>query len=257
MTDRMHASALSNEQLMSIAYDDDTLSQPEREHLEQCAICQQQLTAYRETNTRLRSRLYRTLCPDAIRLNYYCLGMVPEEERVAVASHLLDCPSCADEVAEIRRLQASVELYPPTAFSPGAFIRRLFATLVVQQAQPVVRDDVRVTGWPRQYRAESLDLSLHLSRASNGEMMLLGIITSSDPEVTVDAFEGAIVGLYNAPGPLSKDSQEAETSAPFLFTEVDDVGNIMLEPVAAGSYVMIVRLPEEEIVIEGLDITQQ
>src|SRR5258707_8460816 len=34
-------------------------------------------------------------------------SMVPEERRISIASHLLDCPLCADEVAEIRTLQAA------------------------------------------------------------------------------------------------------------------------------------------------------
>jgi anti-sigma factor RsiW len=136
-----------------------------------------------------------------VRLNYYCLGGVPEAERIRIASHLLDCPLCADEVAEIRREQASFDPFPTGGFSLRSAVRRIFATLVVQQAQPVLRDDIPGTGWPRQYRAESVDLSLHLSRASNGETMLLGIITSTDPMETVDTFEGVMVELYRAPGP--------------------------------------------------------
>ena len=96
MTDRMHASALSEEELMSVAYDDDILSADQRTHLEQCTICQQQLAMYTTTNALLSSKLYRTLCPSAVNLNYYCLGVVSEEERMQIANHLLDCPSCAD-----------------------------------------------------------------------------------------------------------------------------------------------------------------
>jgi hypothetical protein len=45
-----------------------------------------------------------------------------------------------------------------------------------------------------------------------------------------------------------------EAPVPFLSTQVDDVGNILLEPVPAGNYFMIVRLPDLEVVIEGLNI---
>ena len=84
MTDRMHASALSEEELMSVAYDDDILSADQRTHLEQCTICQQQLAMYTTTNELLSSKLYRTLCPSAVNLNYYCLGVVSEEERMQI-----------------------------------------------------------------------------------------------------------------------------------------------------------------------------
>ena len=240
MTDRMHASALSEEELMSVAYDDDILSADQRTHLEQCTICQQQLAMYTTTNELLSSKLYRTLCPSAVNLNYYCLGVVSEEERMQIANHLLDCPSCADEVAEIRRTQASVELYPPGAWSPVAALRR---------------------DAPRQYRAETLDLSLHISRASNGEILLLGIITSADPNEPVDAFEGEKVGLYLA----SEDAinrvptdggEKAEDILSRFTTEVDDVGNIVLEDIQPGNYVMILHLPDREVIIEGLNIDQ-
>jgi hypothetical protein len=256
MTDRTHASALSEEELMSVAYDDDILSADQRTHLEQCTICQQQLAMYTTTNALLSSKLYRTLCPSAVNLNYYCLGVVSEEERIQIANHLLDCPSCADEVAEIRRTQASVELYPPGAWSPIAALRRIFATLVVQQAQPVTRAMTPGKGWPRQYRAESLDLSLHLSRASNGEILLLGIITSADANESVDAFEGQKVDLYLAPGPLATEGENADAILPGFTTEVDDVGNIVLEDIQPGNYVMILHLPDREVIVEGLNIDQ-
>src|SRR5947209_4222846 len=207
MTDSLHALAPSNEELMSLAYNEGTLAEEERKHLEQCPICQERLATYTHTNALLRSKLYRSICPSAVRLNYYCLGGVPEAERISIASHLLDCPLCADEVAEIRREQANFDPFPASVFSLRTAVRRIFATLVVQQAQPVLRDDIPGTGCPRQYHAEAVDLSLHLSRASNGETMLLGIITSTDPTQTVDTFEGVMVELYNAPGPLVTGSE--------------------------------------------------
>jgi hypothetical protein len=253
--DRPHALAPSNEELMSVAYNEGTLPAEEQAHLEQCSICQQRLAIYMRTNALLRAKLYRRLCPGAVDLNYYCLGMVPEERRISIASHLLDCPLCADEVAEIRRLQANFDPFPSIPDSLRTAVRRLLATLVVQQAHPVTRDITPSAGWPRQYRAEAIDLSLHLSRESNEEIMLLGIITSTDSTATVGAFEGVTVDLYQAPGPLSVQSEgDQETTTPFLSTQVDDVGNILLEPIPAGDYIMIIRLSNLEVVIESLTI---
>ncbi|HEY6541599.1 MAG TPA: hypothetical protein VIZ18_11700, partial [Ktedonobacteraceae bacterium] len=252
--DRSHTLAPSDEELLGVAYDEEVLPDEKREHLDQCNACQQRLAAYRRINSRLFSKLYRSACPDAVDLNYYCLGGLSQEARVTIASHVLDCPACADDVAEIRHQQAAFEPVPATGFSLRAAVRRLFGTLVVQQAQPVTRDMAPTAGWPRQYRAESLDLSLHLSRASNGETMLVGIVTSRDQNITAEAFEGVTVDLYQAPGPLpagGDGSQSGEeTTAPFLSTQVDDVGNILLEPIPAGKYLMILRLPDLEVIIE-------
>jgi anti-sigma factor RsiW len=253
--DSSHTLAPSDEELLSMAYDEGALPEEKKEHFEQCDLCQQRLATYKRTNSRLLSKLYRSACPSAVDLNYYCLGVVSKEERVSIASHLLECPACTDDVAEIRRTQAAFEPFPPAAFSLRTAVRRLFATLVVQQAQPVTRDMAPSTGWPRQYRTETIDLSLHLSRAANGEIMLLGIITSTDADMTVEAFEGTEVDLYSAPGSLAEVAQASdEAPTPFLTAEVDDVGNILLEPVPAGNYAMVVRLPDLEVVIEGLNI---
>ncbi len=244
--------APTDELLLSLVYDEGTLSPREQAHIDQCPVCQQRLATYTSLTAALLTKLHRRLCPSAVHLNYYCLGMVPEKERVSIASHLLDCPRCADEVVEIRRVQAAFEPLPPTVPSLRTAIRRLFATLVVQQAQPVKRNDTQAAGWPRQYQAEALALSLHLARQAGGELMLLGILTSSDPAETADVFEGVTVELYVAPGPLSAEGREA--SEALLTTQVDDVGNLLLEPVPAGEYLLIIRLPDREIVIEDLNI---
>src|ERR1700730_17567791 len=107
MMDRSHALAPSDEELLGVVYDEEMLPDEKREHFEQCGVCQQRLAAYKRTNSRLLARLYRSACPGAVDLNYYCLGVVPDEERVAIASHVLDCPACADDVVEIRRQQAA------------------------------------------------------------------------------------------------------------------------------------------------------
>ena len=91
-----------------MAYGEEMLPVAKRDHLEQCEACQQRLASYRRLNSRLFSKLYRSACPGAVELNYYCLGGLSQEDRVSIASHVLDCPTCADDVAEIRRQQLSV-----------------------------------------------------------------------------------------------------------------------------------------------------
>ncbi len=241
--------APTDEKLLSLVYNEGTLSTQEQAHFATCSICQRRLDTYTGMTNALVSRLHRQLCPSAVRLNYYCLDMVPAEERSRIASHLLDCPRCADEVAEIRRTQAAFEPFPAATPALPAAIRRIFATLVVQQAQPVTRTAAPAEGWPRQYQAEAISLSLHLSRQAGGEIMLLGILTSSDPAQTVDAFDGVIVDLYSG-----ATFSETEDREPVLAARVDDIGNLLLTPIPAGSYTLILRLPGQEIVIEDLTI---
>lgn len=276
MTENRHVMALSKESLMSVAYEEEILSESEREHLKQCALCQQQLTLYKQTNALLRAKFYRFQCPSGVELNYYCLGILSDESRKRIDSHILDCPSCADEVVEIRQSQINFEAFPAPAptFSAPDVMRRLIATYVVQQqAKPVshkdtpfvlhkdaafvLRDEAPKKGLPRQYRAEAIDLSLHTSHTANGEIMLIGIITSSIASAKVSDFAGSKVYLYYAPGPLAVDNQDAVNAVPLLSTEVDGGGNITLEPVPTGSFVMLLRLPGQEVIIEEFTIDQE
>lgn len=251
--DCLYAQAPDDEELLRFALDGDPLRKEEREHLAQCETCQHRLALYQQVNTALTTRLYRSQCPDAEQLSFYCANLLPPDDRMHIAAHILDCPLCSAEVADTRRFMAEVEPLPVAELSPQVVvrsIRRIAASLVRQQAQFVLRgaDALSETSWPRQYRAETIDLSLHLSRASNGDHLLLGILTSSDNVESVDAFEGAKAELYSA------SNVSPETQSPIRMTEVDDLGNIVFNAVPTGQYTLLLHLPEREIVIEDITI---
>ena len=135
------------------------------------------------------------------------------------------------------------------SFDPSALVRRVFATLVKQpEMQLALRSDASESIWPRQYRAESVNLSLHLSRTSNGEHILLGLLTSTNPDEDVEALADVPTELFTSP--WSADAQ----AAPLLRKEVDDMGSVVFTPVPAGEYVMVIHLPGREMIIEGLVI---
>jgi hypothetical protein len=253
--DCMHAMAPNDEELLGFALDEEALSVQTREHLEQCEICQQRLARYKQVNSSIVSQLYRRLCPSGTRLSLYCADLLPVEERTRVAAHVLDCPLCAVEVAETRRFMAMPLLLEPSSVAaPVAAARRIYATLFRQQAQLVLRNGGTMPekAWPRQYRAESIDISLHLSRASSGAYMLLGILTSADDTESVDAFEGARAELYAAQKDGSIEERKPEEA--ICRAMVDDLGNIVFSGVPVGEYTLVVHLPEQEVIIEGIDI---
>ena len=249
--------APTDEELLAYALDDEVLSQQAMQHLEQCEVCQQKVARYRRTNASLVARLYRTQCPDATELSFYSLGgeMLSPERRQQIASHVLECPLCMAEVEETRRFMAEPIEFPVPAFSPRALVRRIFATPVKRQQLLVVRGDEQDAAWPRQYKAEAVDLSLHLSRTSSGEHMLLGILTSSAPSEDVDALQGVRAELHKAPLPVASNAAIPGTQ-PFMQTHVDDMGNIVFKPVPAGSYTMIINLPGREMIIDDLTIEE-
>jgi hypothetical protein len=258
MMDELHSIVLSDEELLSFALGEEPLPEEVRVHLEECAICRERLARYRETHTFLVSRLYRHSCPDAMQLSFYCANLLPADETMHIANHLLECPLCMAEVADTRAFLNDELLPEPMPVSLGKKVQRIFATLVRQQAQLVVRGNHNTTPpiWPRQYRAGIVDLSLHLSRASNGDYVLLGIMTGIDAEESVDAFIGVQTHLYTATEFKVTEGQTDQQPVPFLSTEVDDIGNFVFSPVPTGHYVMTIRLPDAELVIEDITIGQ-
>jgi len=245
--------APDNEELLRCALDREGLSAEARSHFEQCATCQQRLARYKHTHAFLVSRLYQSQCPDSTKLSLYCIDLLPPEERLSIANHIQDCPLCTTEAADTRHFlaQPDRDLLPAPMFTLNglhATAHRILATLVKQQAQLVVRNDTAEETWPRQFHANSIDLSLHLSRASSGEYMLLGIFT--DPAESIEAFTGMTAELYPAIG--GKDTSRAET--PLLSEQIDDLGNIVFSAVPLGEYVMIVHLPKCELVIDRLNL---
>ncbi len=249
--------APSEEVLIAFALDDQELPAEAQEHLAHCEHCQQRLASLQHANASLLSRLYRSQCPDALALSYYSSGGLSDVRRISIANHLLDCPLCMAEVEEARRyLQEQPIEMPMPSFRPHALVRRIFATRNAQpQMQFVLRSASQEASWPRQYRAEAVDVSLHLSRTSSGEHMLLGILTSNDLLEDVGAFEGIEAELYLAPLNTTGNGYTPRKT-PFLHTSVDDMGNIVFKPIPAGEYVMILHLPGREVIIEGLSVEQ-
>jgi len=257
MMDCFNENAPTDEELLAYALDDEVLSQRATQHLEQCKVCQQKVARYRQTNANLVARLYRTQCPNTTELNFYSMGgeALSPERRQQIASHVLECPLCMAEVEETRRFMAEPIEFPVPAFSPGALVRRIFATPIKRQQLLVVRGEEQDTAWPRWFKAEAVDLSLHLSRTNSGEHMLLGILTSSAPSEDVDALQGVLAELHKAPLPVASNGALPRTP-PLLQTRVDDMGNIVFKPVAAGTYTMIIHLPGREMIIDGLTIEE-
>ena len=270
--------APTEEELMRYALDGEPLPDKAQSHLNNCSMCKQRLALYAETNAFLTSNLYRTQCPSTMTLANYCTpisyNLLSAEERTQLTQHIAICPLCSAEVAMLRHDLASTDLFPeiePTAhttvhtFSVPATVRRLVATLQTQRPQLVTRSATNGaesnTGsdanWPKHYKADMLDISLHLSRGSNGELMLLGLFTSTEPNQDIEAFEGCIVDLYSH---LVSDEelarQNGHAAQPLLSTRIDDLGNIVFKAVPVGTYKMLVHLPDAELSIENISIDQ-
>lgn len=257
MGDCTHTLAPTSEELLQFAIEADSLPAEKRMHLENCPTCQQQLKAYLRFDNALVARFYRRFCPDGAQITLYCENLLPPAEQSRIAAHILDCPLCTLDVAYTRRFLREVPVELTSTSTLSGTLRRAFGILTKQQAQPAQGMVLRQTAgegagntWPRQYHIDGLDLSLHLARAANGEQMLLGILTSAKDAEQVDVFEGAGAELYA--GHLFADlAPEAKPSAQTL---INDLGNLLFQPVSSGDYLLIIHLPDQDVVIEQITI---
>src|SRR5258708_12347057 len=93
------------EELLAFALEGEPLNLAAHQHLAGCPWCQQQVACYQKVATYLVSRLYRSRCPSATPLSYYCLpGALSAEERHQIAEHLPHCPLSPSEHAEPHQL---------------------------------------------------------------------------------------------------------------------------------------------------------
>jgi hypothetical protein len=91
-------------ELQAFSLDGEPLSSAARQHFDGCPDCQQQVACSQQTTASLVARLYRSQCPSASTLSYYCLpNALTEEEQRQVTDHLANCPLCLAEFSETRQ----------------------------------------------------------------------------------------------------------------------------------------------------------
>ncbi len=255
MDDCTNSMAPGAEELLRLALDEEPLQEGKREHLGWCSICQRRLMVYKQANRQILSKLYRSACPTTMQLNLYCAGMLSGDEGIGITYHIAECPLCAHEIVATRQVLADFEPFPTpaTVAAPQRIVERIIAALVPWKPQLVTRGPVSDTPWPRQYRAQEINISLHLSRGSGGEIILLGLFTSGNPDETLEEHEGVVVNLYYA-SDFTTGEREVSSTEPVMMAKIDDLGNVVFKAVPPGEYVMVACLPESEVVIEGLNI---
>jgi uncharacterized protein with PIN domain len=97
---RLHASL---EELLAFTLDGQPLLLATRQHIDRCPSCQRKLTSCQRTTQALLPKLYRSHCPSATDLSYYCLpDGLTAQERLRITEHLAHCPLCMHELAETR-----------------------------------------------------------------------------------------------------------------------------------------------------------
>lgn len=218
--------ALTEDQLSAIL--DDAPAPELRRHLERCPACAARLMSARRIESALRSSLLHWDCPSAQQLTDYALGRPAAAQ---VQQHLLACPVCAAEVADLRRSL-------PPALAPAPLrpaLRPIVARFLAVGPAVAVRG--RSAG-PLLAEAGPVTVVLELRPAGQGEATLLGQVLA-DAQA---AWAGAVVEVRQA-------------SAVRAVTVLDEQGGFRCA-LAAGEPAQIMITPEDEapVLIEHLPV---
>lgn len=202
-------------------------------HLQKCPYCQTRATALENTQSRLKSRLFRATCPPSLELAEFFARTLPDPQMLTVSAHVRGCSHCTRELAEL-----------------GAFMGTDSAPKdesVPSKAQVLVARLVNASPAFGALRGESLSVTLEvegavitfeMGSAPNGKVSVLGQIAAEEQ----DAWTGATVTLQQA-------------NAPQQTTPVNDLGAFTFEAVQPGvGEFSITSLHNESIKIPPLDI---
>ncbi|RAQ96123.1 anti-sigma factor [Thermogemmatispora tikiterensis] len=244
--------APGTEELAMLAFDDEGLAPEVVRHLRACMICQRRLMQFQALYRHLLAQLYRSQCPDGLRLSFYCAGLLSVEDRRQIAVHVQECPLCAEEVAITRRFMAD-PLVPATS-APSC--PRLAAPRARRQARLVLCDRCPSATWPRYYYGEEFELALHILSSTPGRYVLYGLLSCANSALDVSAFAGRQAELQPLKTPPGKQARRsvADADLPRLSAEIDRRGKLTFPAVSPGRYMLLLRLCERDLVIEELQI---
>jgi hypothetical protein len=98
-------------------------------------------------------------------------------------------------------------------------------------------------GWPRNYVAENMHISLVLEHGAGrrGALKLIGLVQQDG--LAAETLEGIEVQLSTAQTAYNQ--------------QIDELGNFVFAPVVPAVYTLELQLPESVVVIEQLEVTVQ
>jgi hypothetical protein len=178
----------------------------------------------------LKRALFRFDCPSPHTLGEYELDVLAPEQRTRIAAHVLSCDECSAELADLREfLAAPVRIAEPLIDRA----RRIVASLFV----------------PKPGLAYG---SLRGASDSPARIFEAGDITVS---ITAGQTPGSLLGLIVGPEAIEgREVRLVPTHGVPTLTQVDEIGNFVVEGLAPGAYALEIELTDGVLVIEELRV---
>jgi hypothetical protein len=206
-------------------------------HIQRCALCRADAQEYALLERGLHARLYRRTCPDTLTIGEYAIGMLPQEQLLSIADHLVECPHCAAESRDYTRFLSAPD-DPPAERGVLAAIRRLVARPLV--APDPVAAGLRGAGNGDSitYAAEDIHIFVSVQRATRGGgFVLAGMLQLEDADGASEAEARLFAGDH------------------LLQSErIDEFGSFMFNGISPGAYRIEVRLPDAIVEMEPVTV---
>lgn len=184
----------------------------------------------------LSNALYRAFCPEPNELGEYQLGLLSIARAQQIQAHLVECPHCRTELAQLKSFLNTVE----SDLEPGLTerVRVWLAELITPSSSgPALAFGLRgEESGVHFYQAGGAQITLEIQDDPNapGHKTLIGLILMEE--------------AVNLQAHLWRDEQVA-TSA-----EVDELGNFTLGSLEPGKYELFLSGSEVEIQIKDLEV---
>jgi hypothetical protein len=201
-------------------------------------------------------------CPTSEALAAYHQGTLQGDQRASISEHIVECPYCSREIELLKQLtnEALAGRSPPglwnimnaatnghqhtgTGLTAGRLRRVLAELLPPAPGLAAVYGAVRGAGPTSQYayHAENLQITIGVQSLAHhvDRRIVVGVLAIDDdlPEV----LDQATASLFDHDQPIST-------------TDLDELGNFVLDNIDPGTYRLSLRLSDREVVIEALTL---
>jgi hypothetical protein len=229
---------LSDGQLL--AYLDGEVGSNVAAHLTLCPSCRGRAGQLARLLGRMTLSLYRFDCPEPAELGEYHLGLVPTARAVELAEHLVHCPHCRTETAQLQDflVDTARDLEP----SIVERVRILVARLLTGGSTAGPTLTPALAGFRGGYDAplvfEAGDIQITLtaepSEKAPDRHTLFGLVIGLEsPEAQVQLWQA---------GRLADE------------TTIDAAGNFVLDEMATGRYELVILGPGVEIHLQDVQV---
>lgn len=213
-------------------------------HIESCAACAAESSAYRALDRRLSLGLFRVDCPDTQMLGELALELLEPQRALEVRAHLTLCPHCREELSALTGTLRGDPLEDLMPAPRG--IRRILARLL---PPPVPSPEFAMTrgagaAVPATYEAEDISISL-----------------TTRPEEDYSARTWALLGLVidETGESLPPDTSVQLLRQGNLVSEgrLDEWGHVALHGIEDGRYALELHMPDRIVTIQEIELPEK